>query len=244
MSDRPIVLVHGLYGTLDDPALVAGLDASATVSPDLLGYGAQATRSAVTLEQHADHIAAMTAHLGEPAVLVGHSLGGAVAVIVAERHPHRVAGLVSIEGNMAPADAFFSAALAESSLAEVAQGLAAARAEPEAWLRDAGLPPTPPFVELARAWLARQGPQALQAAARAVVTATFASTWSDRLSAVLDATPYALLAGERSAAAWAVPAGVRADARGDEIVPGAGHFLPAEAPVAVGTALRRLVAAL
>ena len=102
MSGPPVVLVHGPYGTLDDPALVAELDAAATLSPDLLGYGTQAAHSAATLEEQADHVAAATAHLPRPAVLVGHSLGGAVGVLVAERHPHRVAGLVSIEGNMAP----------------------------------------------------------------------------------------------------------------------------------------------
>ena len=141
MSGPPVVLVHELYGTLDDPALVAELDAAATLSPDLLGYGTQAAHSVATLEAQADHVAAAMAHLPRPAVLVGHSLGGAVGVLVAERHPHRVAGLVSIEGNMAPADAFFTAALAKSSNAAVAQALTATRANPEAWLRDVD-PPT------------------------------------------------------------------------------------------------------
>jgi lipase len=244
VSGPPVVLVHGLYGTLDDPALIAQLDAAETLSPDLLGYGSQAARPAMTLEEQADHVAAAAASLAQPVVLVGHSLGGAVALLVAERHPQQVTGLVSIEGNMAPADAFFSGALAESTPAAVAEQLSAAQGDPEAWLRDADLPPTPARVALAREWLARQGAAALQAAARTVVEATFAPDWSDRLSAVLRTTPYALLAGERSAPAWAVPEAVRRGARGSEVVAGTGHFLPTEAPAEVGAALRRLIARL
>jgi len=223
-------------------ALIAQLDTAETLSPDLLGYGSQAAHLAVTLEKQADHVAAAAATLVQPVVLVGHSLGGVVAMLVAERHPQQVVGLVSIEGNMAPANAFFSAALAESAPAIVAQRILAAQADPEAYLRDADLPPTPARVALAREWLARQGSDALQAAARAVVEVTFAPDWLDRLSDVLAATPYALLAGERSATVWAVPDAIGRGARGSEIVTGTGHFLPAEAPAEVGAALRRLIA--
>ena len=244
MKGAPVVFVHGLYGTLDDPALPAALDAPAALSPDLLGYGEHAAQSAATLEAQADHVAAAAASLGEPTVLVGHSLGGVVAVLVAERHPHLVAGLVSIEGNMAPSDAFFSATLASLSADAVVARLAAAQADPEAWLRAADLPPTPARAALARRWLTRQKPEALRAAARAVVGTTFADVWPRRVTAVLRATPYALLAGERSAPAWAVPEAVRDSVRGSEIVPRTGHFLPSEAPAEVGAALHRLIALL
>jgi hypothetical protein len=87
VSDRPVVLVHGLYGTLDDPALVAELRAAATVSHDLLGNGlpdamtgvrASADRSGA--EAQAPHTVrapvawglTRKARSGRPATLVGH----------------------------------------------------------------------------------------------------------------------------------------------------------------------------
>jgi pimeloyl-ACP methyl ester carboxylesterase len=40
--------------------------------------------------------------------LIGHSMGGLTALLLAERNPTRVASFVDIEGNLAPEDCFFS----------------------------------------------------------------------------------------------------------------------------------------
>ena len=78
------------------------------VLPDLPGYG-QSPRPAppATLDELAD---ALVAWLGErgPAVLIGHSMGGVLGVLVAERAPALVRGLVSVDGNVSPGDAVFS----------------------------------------------------------------------------------------------------------------------------------------
>jgi pimeloyl-ACP methyl ester carboxylesterase len=243
-APAPVVAVHGLYGTLDADELLAGLRPREILAVDLLGYGRYPATPGKSLEEQADHVMAAMTGLAMPAVLVGHSLGGAVAVCIAERYPDRVAGLISIEGNMRPEDAFFSASLANMTMKGVAGLVADAQADPAAWLRSVGLAPTPKRVALARSWMARQTPAALRAAARSVVDATFAPEWPARLDRVLDRTPYALLAGERSAASWAVPDHIRRGARADVVVPGTGHFLPTEAPAAVGAALGRLAASL
>ncbi|MBL4672615.1 MAG: alpha/beta hydrolase, partial [Arenicella sp.] len=41
-------------------------------------------------------------------ILLGHSMGGVVATILAERIPERVTCLVNIEGNMGSKDCFWS----------------------------------------------------------------------------------------------------------------------------------------
>lgn len=40
--------------------------------------------------------------------LVGHSMGGLTALLLAHRHPERVASFINIEGNLAPEDCFLS----------------------------------------------------------------------------------------------------------------------------------------
>lgn len=44
----------------------------------------------------------------QPLVLVGHSLGGVVAQLLAERHPEAVVGVVNVEGNLTASDTFLS----------------------------------------------------------------------------------------------------------------------------------------
>jgi pimeloyl-ACP methyl ester carboxylesterase len=41
-------------------------------------------------------------------VLVGHSMGGLVALLLAERYPDIVSALINVEGNLTPGDCFFS----------------------------------------------------------------------------------------------------------------------------------------
>ena len=93
-----VVLIHGWTADADlnFHPVFASLAGRPVVAPDLRGHG----RSAIpevrfTLEDAADDVAATIAHLGiVRAVVVGYSLGGAVAQLLADRHPHLVAGLV------------------------------------------------------------------------------------------------------------------------------------------------------
>lgn len=110
-SDRPIVFIHGLGGALSSWQLVMGglADRHRMTSVDLPGHG----NSSKTPPDSADYSVAGLANdiataLGvgkrKPSVIVGHSLGGAVALKLALDHPELVAGLVLID----------SAALGES----------------------------------------------------------------------------------------------------------------------------------
>lgn len=65
---------------------------------DLRGHGASPSRTAGTLEAHAGDIAALMDRVGcKRAVILGHSLGAAVAMNFAQRYPERVEGLILLD---------------------------------------------------------------------------------------------------------------------------------------------------
>jgi len=99
-DDRPpIVMLHGLGGQLHhfNFALVDDLARDTRViaiDRPGSGYSRRDPGQATTLEQQADAVVALLDALGvDRALLVGHSLGGALSLTVALRHPSRVAGL-------------------------------------------------------------------------------------------------------------------------------------------------------
>jgi len=82
-------------------ALAAALDGRyRVVTPDLYGYGATPNwpgRGAFSLAHEAEIVHALIGDAGEPAHLVGHSYGGAVALHVARLRGARVRSLALIE---------------------------------------------------------------------------------------------------------------------------------------------------
>ncbi|MEU1543868.1 alpha/beta fold hydrolase [Actinacidiphila glaucinigra] len=73
---------------------------------DLLGFGIsdRPTDFGYTLEDHADALAiALKAAGVEAADVIAHSMGGAVAIVLATRHPELVGGLVLVDANLDPA---------------------------------------------------------------------------------------------------------------------------------------------
>ncbi len=100
----PIILIHGLAASLHDwdqliPALVA--NGYATHALDLLGHGdsAKPPFALYELDWLQDHFVSWlnSLALGAPAVLVGHSLGGYVALEYTRRYPGAVRALVLVD---------------------------------------------------------------------------------------------------------------------------------------------------
>jgi pimeloyl-ACP methyl ester carboxylesterase len=104
------VFVHGL-GASSAPYYAAAVSHPALAGHrslllDMLGFGISDRPAdfAYTLEDHADVLAtAVTAVAdGQEVDLIGHSMGGAVAIVLARRHPHLVRRLVLVDANLDP----------------------------------------------------------------------------------------------------------------------------------------------
>ncbi len=99
-----IVAVHGITGTHRAwLALAHSLPAAtALVAVDLRGRGKSAgAEGPYGMPAHADDIARLLDHLGvESTTVVGHSMGGFVSVMLADRYPDRVDALVLVDGGL------------------------------------------------------------------------------------------------------------------------------------------------
>lgn len=101
-GSQTLLLIHGLGGVLSNYsyAMLGELARDyrvVAIDRPGSGYSKRARRASASLAVQADVLAGVieALHLGRP-VLVGHSLGGAVALATALRHPQKVAGLALI----------------------------------------------------------------------------------------------------------------------------------------------------
>ncbi|WP_306213868.1 alpha/beta fold hydrolase [Actinoplanes sp. RD1] len=93
----PLVLLHGLGDAASDWALVQAALAKTflTYAVDLRGHGDSPHPADYSFELMRDDVMAFLARRGiERCVLVGHSMGGTVAILVAEAAPQLVTRLV------------------------------------------------------------------------------------------------------------------------------------------------------
>ena len=95
---EPLVLVHGLGGAAANWLALAPLLLSGRrlIVPELPGHGGSSPLPAApSLSPYADRLGLLLEHEGAaPAAVVGHSLGGAVALRLALRRPESVSALV------------------------------------------------------------------------------------------------------------------------------------------------------
>jgi pimeloyl-ACP methyl ester carboxylesterase len=103
-SSPRLILIHGTPGSaagwadfLADPP--PGFD---VVALDRPGFGDSGPEGAITsLARQADAVAALLPFDGS-SILLGHSLGGPVAALVAARHPERVRALILLAASLDP----------------------------------------------------------------------------------------------------------------------------------------------
>jgi 2-succinyl-6-hydroxy-2,4-cyclohexadiene-1-carboxylate synthase len=237
---EPLVLLHGFTQTgrgWDE--VVRHLDGERyrALAPDIRGHGAAATRRPIDFAACVqDAVALMHA----PFTLAGYSQGGRLALHVALACPELVTRLVLVSATAGIEDA------AERARRRAADDALAAWMEADGrlmtevadrWGAQALFATQSPEVAAAaRADRLSNEPAHLAAALRGIGTGVMAPLW-ERLGELT--MPAAVLAGEHDEKyvalarrlAAALPAGTL------EIVPGAGHALPLEAPAAVAAAI-------
>ena len=233
---EPIVVCHGLFGSLSDDFLLKPFGDYRVLTPDLLGYGncASTAIDSPSLIEQVDHVLSFMDQNGvEQANVVGHSVGVAVAALLAIHYPDRVRSLISVEGNMTPPDAFWSAGLASKSIEEVQELVNGYRSDVSAWIAAAGVDASPESLRVATAWLDNQPASTLKAQASAVVEATSdASGFLELLRAQLNnGLVLHLISGAHSRGDWHVPADIEASAKSVTLIPNCGHLMMLDSPV-------------
>ncbi len=101
-SGPTVVLIHGLAGNLQNFTYGVAKPLSQhfrvlTVDRPGCGYSTRENGADASLQAQADTIVSLLDHLNiESAVFVGHSLGGAISLAAAQRHPNKVKALALI----------------------------------------------------------------------------------------------------------------------------------------------------
>jgi 3-oxoadipate enol-lactonase len=238
-SGPPLVLVHGLGASTAIWQKVAGplSDDFRVIAYDLRGLGRSSTPSGPYT------VGALLADLHglaealelERFLLVGHSLGGAVAVCYAARHPERLSGLVSVSAPSAAAEAQGPMLEKRAAIARRDGMQAVAAIHAQAGFPDAFRLQRARDVATYRSIIAGGDPEGYAALCGVIETLRNAQDLA-RIE-----TPTLLIAGERDRIV--APEAVRASAAaidGCEYVEleGCGHIVPFERPDELVRAIR------
>jgi pimeloyl-ACP methyl ester carboxylesterase len=153
-----LVLVHGLLGSMAWLGLERWLPGVDLLQPDLTGYGSRRSEEqGIDLASQAVELERLLREdIGEPVWLLGHSTGGAVAMLVADAVPELVRGLIDVEGNFTLKDAFWCSRIAPLPEADWAAEYGAMEDAPAAWLESVGIEASDERVGWIRAMLADQ----------------------------------------------------------------------------------------
>jgi pimeloyl-ACP methyl ester carboxylesterase len=103
-----VLLVHGLGGTTNFFQVQADAlaDRFRVIRVDSAGAGRSPVAEGISVESHADDLAAVLDELGvESAAVVGHSLGTLIVRALAVRHPQKVSKLALLGAVREPAEA-------------------------------------------------------------------------------------------------------------------------------------------
>ncbi|MBU0705293.1 MAG: alpha/beta fold hydrolase [Chloroflexi bacterium] len=236
MSKPTLLMIHGLAGSLDYFGAAARITHAEVHTFDLLGYGEQrdVAQDRLTLGEQALHVASRIAALPDtPVWLLGYSMGGAVAMLVADQRPERVAGIINVEGNFTLKDAFWAQKIVTKSPREWSEVYQVMRRDLPACLAKWGIEPNAQRIAWLDLLLDHQPPETVYAMSQAILEETADPFYLDAVRRVVArGVPLHLIAGERSAAGWDVPTFVRQAALSYIEIANAGHLMMLEEPAA------------
>ena len=103
-TGTPVLLVHGNTGSKLWYEKVMEIEGVRTVAPDMPNFGASGHIAEADIDVYADYLQGFIREMGLPTPLpvVGHSLGGAVAISLTLRYPDLVSRLMLVDS--APLD--------------------------------------------------------------------------------------------------------------------------------------------
>jgi pimeloyl-ACP methyl ester carboxylesterase len=99
LERRPVLLlIHGAAGShLDWPPQLRRIEGMGCCAVDLPGHGRSAGPGRTSASHYANDVLALVEELGlTDVILVGHSMGGAIALEIALRKPDTVSGLILV----------------------------------------------------------------------------------------------------------------------------------------------------
>ncbi|MGH3649579.1 MAG: alpha/beta fold hydrolase [Acidimicrobiia bacterium] len=221
-TDAPEVLaLHGWGRRGNDFA--AALEGKSGIAPDLPGFGASPLPDeAIGADAYADIVVELLDSFDRPPVLVGHSFGGRVAVCLAAKHPESVGPLVltgvpliRLETGRRPPVGFRLAR----------------------WLNDIGMV-SDTRMESLRKSRGSDDYRAATGVLRDILVKVVNESYEAQLGRIM--TPVHLLWGADDTEVPVSVAEVAMPLLADsslEVLPGVGHFVPIEAPHALGRAI-------
>ena len=240
---EPIVVVHGLIHACQPLRREARAGALPIFVPDLPGYGRNDPGSETSIDRSVVFLEAWMRDARIEAMhLVGHSMGGAIAMAFADRFRERVRSILDIEGNFTLVDAFWSKGIAAGTEADAAAMLDGFRRDVRAWLEGQEIEATPEALERAAVALDAQSARSLRSMARSVVEVTGEPAYLEMVKRVIDRGALVhLVAGARSLAGWDVPAFVRERAASFTVLPDVGHMMMIEDPTGLMAAMEEAI---
>jgi pimeloyl-ACP methyl ester carboxylesterase len=127
----PVLLIHGNTGSGLWFSRVMEIQGLRTIAPDMPNFGGSEAIGTADIDLYADHVLGFMDSLAlELPVVVGHSLGGAVAISLAARNPARVGKLLLLDscpvnGLVTPEEHYPAVELFKTNRALLKQGLQA-----------------------------------------------------------------------------------------------------------------------
>ena len=234
MARPAILMIHGLVGSMDFFEPHKRIEQADVITCDLPGYGhaVDAPASSLSLANGGRIVAERIRELAPTRVIVlGFSMGGAVATLAIDQAPDCVAAFINVEGNLTMKDAFWSSSIAGMSAQEWEASFSDMRSDLGGWLRRCNIEAMPQRIAWAQQVLAHQPASTVYAMAHAIIRETQPESYLAAVRRISErGIPLHLVAGAKSADQWGIPDDVRHAARSIDVLADVGHFMMLEAP--------------